>query len=724
MANTKSNPLTSANLIKAEIIRQQLYNIAQEMGIVMIRTSGDPVISEAVDFSTFIADKDGEIISFSGYMTMHAGPARQAVRHILATYSQEDIKPGDAFICNDPHTTGACHPPDVGIVKPIFYDGNLVAWCWAEGHLLDVGGMSPGGFAVTATEAYQEALRFPGIKIVSEGKIVQDIFHLLQANFRMPQHDMNNIRCFIAACNICEKRTIDMIDKYGLEEFNKYVELNKELSEKAYRERIAKLPDKTYEATEWIEHNGHENKLWPVHCKLTIQGDNITLDFTGTAPQTDGFVNISEGTAIGCLMTPIMLVLTPDIPFNEGIIRATNMILPEGTVINCKMPAPVSSGHMEAGMRVTKVVTELLSRAMIESEDEWVRSHAMACFHDSWVVGVFAGNDREGKPVVFLDMNGGGAGGGAQTVSDGLDAAASFTQLSNGLPDIEINELTNPILYLWRKLNVNSGGPGKYRGGQGIEFGWIPWGTEGGNELISSACSQVPARGIMGGYPGGTSGHWIVRNANVENLMKTGTLPSFEQLKGEKELQPFKHVTPISQGDVFVQFEGGGGGLGDPLKRNPEVVLKDFNDGYITQEMAETAYGIVIDEKGNLDEERTKTRRELIRRERLGQSAPPKQKLIVKKSLKFVKSAGDALQVSADSNGQRYMCCSDCGTVLSNIEEAWEQGAGRIVTKASETLGNFGMFLKVKDTAPYVKLQELICPECGTMLGATTSVNE
>jgi N-methylhydantoinase B len=724
MANTKSDQLTSVNLIKAEIIRQQLYNIAQEMGIVMIRTSGDPVISEAVDFSTFIADKDGEIISFSGYMTMHAGPARQAVRHILATYSKDEIKPGDAFICNDPHTTGACHPPDVGIVKPIFYQENLIAWCWAEGHLLDVGGMSPGGFAVAAHDAYQEALRFPGIKIVSEGKIVQDVFHLLQANFRMPQHDMNNIRCFIAACNICEKRTIDMIDKYGLDEFHKYVELNKELTEKAYRERIAKLPDKTYEATEWIEHNGHENGLWPVHCKMTIQGDNLTLDFTGTAPQTDGFVNISVGTALGCIVTPIMLVLTPDIPFNEGIFRATNIILPEGSVVNCKMPAPVSSGHMEAGMRVTKVVTELLSRAMMESEEEWVRSHAMASFHDSWVVGVFAGNDLEGKPVVFLDMNGGGAGGGAQTVSDGLDAAASFTQLSNGLPDTEINELTTPILYLWRKLNVNSGGPGKYRGGQGIEFGWIPWGTEGGSELISSACSQVPARGVMGGYPGGTSGHWIIKNSNIENLMKAGKLPSFEQLEGEKELQPFKHVLPIAPGDVFVQFEGGGGGLGDPLKRDPQVVLKDLHDGYITQEMAEKAYGVFIDQESKLDEERTQTRRELIRRERLDQAIPPKKKLVLKKKLKFVKSAGDALHVNEDSNGLMYACCSNCETVLSSSEEAWEQGAARIVTKASDVLGNFGIFLKGRDSAPYINLQELICPECGNMLGVTTSVNE
>lgn len=723
MAKIKTEQ-SSVNLIKAEIIRQQLYNIAQEMGIVMIRTSGDPVISEAVDFSTFIADKDGEIISFSGYMTMHAGPARQSVRHIMETYSKDEIRPGDAFICNDPHTTGACHPPDVGIVKPIFYQGDLVAWCWAEGHLLDVGGMSPGGFAINAYDAYSEALRFPGIKIVSEGKIVQDVFHLMEANFRLPQHDINNIRCFIAACNTCEKRTVDMIDKYGLDEFNKYVELNKDLTEKAYRQRIAQLPKKTYEATEWIEHNGHENNLWPIHCKLTVNEDSLTLDFTGSAPQTDGFVNTTEGTAIGCTVTPIMLVLTPDIPFNEGIFRATDIILPEGTVVNAKMPAPVSSAHMEAGMRITKVVTELLSRAMMESEDEWIQNHAMAAFHDSWIVGVFAGNDAEGKPTVFLDMNGGGAGGGAQTICDGIDAGAAFTQLSNGLPDIEINELSNPILYLWRKLNVNSGGPGKYRGGQGIEFGWIPWGTEGGNELVSTACWQVPARGAMGGYPGGTSGYWAIKNSNAHRLMQEGKLPNLEQLEGDKELLPSKHVFPIASGDVFVQFEGGGGGLGDPLGRDPQLVLKDLYDGYITQAMAENAYGVVIAENGELDDQRTKTRRELIRKERLDRAIPPIRKSNVKKQLQLVRSSGEALHVKSDSNGQLYTCCSDCGTVLSDRNEPWEQGAVRINHEVSDKLGEYGMFVKGRDTAPYVYLNEFACPECGNMLGVSTSVNE
>lgn len=717
---------TSADLVKAEIIRQRLYNIAQEMGIVMIRTTGDPTISEAVDFSTFIADKDGEIISFSGYITIHAGPARQAVKHILNTYGKDEIKPGDAFICNDPHTTGSCHPPDVGIVKPIFYENELVAWCWAEAHLLDVGGMTPGGFAIDAYDAYSEALRFPGIKIVNEGKVNEDIFKLIQANFRMPQHDINNIRCFIAACNMCEKRIHEMIDKYGLEEFKYYLALNKDLTEKAFKERITQLPDKTYESIEWIEHNGHEYKLLPVKCKMTIDGDKMKLDFTGTAPQTDGFVNIAEGTAIGAIVTPIMLQLAPDIPFNEGIFRALEIILPKGSVVNCTMPAPVSSGHMEAGLRVVKTVSEVFSLAMMESDNEWVRSHAMGNFHENWVVGVFSGENSDGRPTVFLDTNGGGAGGGAQTVCDGLDAAASFTGLSNGLPDIEINEMTSPLLYLWRKINVNSGGPGNFRGGQGIEFAWIPWGTDGGREIISSTCSQVPARGIMGGFPGGTSGHWLIKSANVKKLMSNGKVPTFEMIEGEKELLPAKYSFPISSEDVFVQFEGGGGGLGDPLKRNPERVRQDLYDGYITTKMAEDVYGVIVNEDGQVDYTETSLKRAMMKRQRIENSVSPKisYQNVEKNSLREIKPVGEALTLKEDNSGKRYYCCAECQSVITSVEEDWFQGAGLIRTEITRKFQEFDMWVRGRDEEPKVYLDEYICADCGSMLYVSTSVNE
>jgi N-methylhydantoinase B len=717
---------TSDRLVKAEIFRQQLYSIAKDMGTIMIRTSGEPIISEAVDFSTFIADKNGEIITFSGYMTMHTGPAQAAIQYILQNYSEEEIYPGDAFICNDPHTTAACHPPDVGIVKPIFYQNQLIAWSWAEGHVLDVGGMAPGGFAVGAHDAYSEALRFPGIKIVSQGKMVKDIVHLIKINWRLPDRNINEIRSFIAACNASENQIVDLINKYGLDEFHDYVELNKSLSEEAFRKRISQLPKKTYEGIEWAEHNGHVNDLFPIHCKLTVDENKLTFDFTGTVAQTDGFINVTKGTAIGCALTPVMLMLTQDIPFNEGILRAIEFILPEGTVVSAEMPAPTSMGHAETGMRISKLLTELISEAMMESEEETTRSHAMACFHDAWPAGIFFGLDSQGKMFILADSNGGGAGGGAQTNQDGMDAAGCFTQLSNGLPDIEVNELAFPVLYLWRKLNVNSGGPGKYRGGQGIDFGWIPWEVPGGQETVNTACWQVPPRGIMGGYPGGTSGYWVIKNSNVYRFMEEGKVPTFNELEGEKELLPAKHTGfPILPNDVFVQFEGGGGGLGDPLKRDPETVLQDWLDGYITKKMAKEAYGVVIDEHGSIVELDTQLLRINIKRERLQNSHLPKIECKVNTNeLTYLKSSGESLQIKEDKKGNRYVCCSDCEYPLIEEDLNWKEGARVLKTEVSKALENFGMWVKNRGYSPFVYLNEYICPGCGNMLHVGTSVGE
>ncbi|WP_260287149.1 hydantoinase B/oxoprolinase family protein [Peribacillus aracenensis] len=718
--------VSTDRLVKAEIFRQQLYSIAKDMGTIMIRTSGEPIISEAVDFSTFIADKNGEIITFSGYMTMHTGPAQAAIRYILQNYSEEEILPGDAFICNDPHTTAACHPPDVGIVKPIFYQNQLIAWSWAEGHVLDVGGMAPGGFTVGAHDAYSEALRFPGIKIVRKGKLVKDIVHLIKVNWRLPERNINEIRSFIAACNASENQIVDLINKYGVDEFHEYVELNKLLSEEAFRKRISQLPRKTYEGTEWAEHNGHVNDLFQIHCKLTVGEGHLTFDFNGTVAQTDGFINVSKGTAIGCALTPVMLALTQDIPFNEGILRAIEFILPEGTVVSAEMPAPTSMGHAETGMRISKLLTELISQAMMESDEEKTRSYAMACFHDAWPAGIFYGSDSEGKMFILADSNGGGAGGGAQTNQDGMDAAGCFTQLSNGLPDIEINELTFPVLYLWRQLNVNSGGPGKYRGGQGIDFAWIPWGVPGGHETVNTACWQVPPRGIMGGYPGGTSGYWVIKNSNVHQFMEEGKVPMYSELAGKKELLPAKHIGfPIHPDDVFVQFEGGGGGLGDPLKRDPEIVLQDWQDGYITKKMAKEAYGVVIDENGRIVEQGTQVLRINIKSNRLHKGLKPKKECLVNSNeLTHIKSSGESLVIKEDIKGLRYVCCSGCEYPLADENSDWKEGAKVLKTEAPKALGKFGMWVKNREEAPFVFVDEYICPGCGSMLHIGTSIGE
>jgi N-methylhydantoinase B len=606
------------DLVDLEIFNRSLENIANEMGTVMVRASGSPVIAEAADFSTFVLDSEGELLAFGGYIAFHAGPARKAVRHVISAFPEDQIRPGDLFICNDPHTTGNAHQPDVGVVRPIFRDGKRIAWCWAEGHTYDVGGMGPGGFAPMATETYGEGLRLPGLKIVSEGEIVEDVWRLIESNVRVPTMVLNDVRCMMAACNRGDQRLQEVVDRWGLDVYDLYVEEMKSAAERALRGRIETLPDGEWTVEDFAEHNGHQNDLFRIRCTVRVEGGRMSFDFDGSAPQTEGFINCALATIEGMVICPIVLMLVPDLPINEGTFRAIDVTAPKGTVLNPEMPAPTSSGHMEVGTRVEHCVTRILAELQRRSTSEWVREHVMSAWHDCWPGAVFYAPLETGELVPFLDMHGGSAGGGAQPVGDGLDCAATLPQLQNGVPDIELNESQYPVLYLWRRLNRGSGGAGEFRGGHGVDLGWTPWRTPGGQGHFFLASWQVAATGTAGGYPGATSHFEIRKGAEADQRLAEGVIPlEFETLAGESlEVAAKQFGVDVVAGDVVTMGSGGGSGLGDPLDRDPAAVIADLRDDVIDRETALVAYGVVCSEYLELDAGATERQRAKVREER------------------------------------------------------------------------------------------------------------
>lgn len=721
-ASAESVDLTGVDLVDVEIFQRQLYSIASEMGLIMIRTSGDPTISEAVDFSTFIADAAGEIISFSGYMTWHFGPARQTVRHLLDVIPAEEIRPGDAFICNDPHTTGACHAPDIGIVRPIFYEGELIAWCWSEAHVLDIGGMAPGGFAPAATECYAEGLRFPGIKIVSEGKVIDDIVRLIEANFRVPQRNLNDLRCFIAACNVCDERLQDILAEYGPEKFKEYNEIGKVLSERAMRKRIAGLPDGVRRASAYVEHNGHANDLYEIRLELTVDGEDVTIDLTGTSPQTDGFVNMSLGSTIAVAITPMLVTLAPDVPINEGAIRAFEVIAPEGTIVNPVMPAPCGAGHIESGLRLSRLVMGELAELQAASADPFVREHAMSPFSEAFSGGVFYAPNDDGEFLPFLDLHGNGSGGGAHAHMDGMDAAANLTQLQAALPDAEIYELQYPILYLWRRLHVGSGGAGAQRGGQGIEYAFIPWRTVGGVENAFTNSSQLPPPGSFGGYPGGTCGFRQVHGANAEVRVRDGeALLTMEEIGGQVEEYEAKTMgKPTVPGDVIVTRVGGGGGFGDPLDRDPDAVAQDFADGYIPERALRAAYGVVLDVDGGVDAVATAAARDAIRADRMSWPRPRSYDAAVPSGARR-RPVQPSLLLSEGDDGPGAYSCAHCQTALAPGDEDYREYLCSRRGNAAARMAELGAEIVARDG---VDLVERACPGCGSMVTVDLAVED
>jgi N-methylhydantoinase B len=579
--------------------------------------------------------------------------------------------------------------------------------------------MAPGGFAPQAEEAYAESIRWPGIKIVEEGELIEDIHRLHNANVRIPVRVFNDVRALIAANNRCDRRLTSTIEEFGLDTFKHYQSVNKDLTKGAVKSRIQNLPDGSYSTTQWVEHDGKQNKLYNVEISLTVDDNKLTVDFSGSAEQAPGFINVSEAGTVGITMTPVMLMLCPDIPVNEGMFESVDVITEEGTVVNPTMPAPVGSGHIETGAEVSKGVTTLLSRVMNGSDSEFIRDHAMAPFLDAWSVGIFYGENQFGDPDVFLDMNGGSAGGGAQSVSDGLDCTGMFGQLQNGLPDIEINESEHPLLYLWRELNLNSGGPGEYRGGMGMDFAWTLHDVSGGQETVTTACTQVPTSGVSGGYPGDTSVWRTKKDSDINSTLKEGDIPDgYDNIEGENKELPAKRAgIKLDEDTVFRYSVGGGSGFGDPLLRDPDKVLSDVQDGYISKGAAKDTYGVIITADLEVDETATTEARGSIREERQNWSVEQKFDEGVADTSKVTRFNRNVTVVRA--KGDKYLECRNCETVFAPFvsfdSQEWLSYTAKNDSPLAQRLADLSVFAQKREDDPDIRLREHCCPSCGTL---------
>jgi N-methylhydantoinase B len=699
--------------VTLEVIRMRLDSIVEEMGIAMIRSSGSPVITEAGDFNTALFDPTGRIYAYSDYVQFHIGSGSVAVQNLVKVIEGEPLHPGDAFISNDPHTAGASHPPDTNVISPIFHDDELIGWAQSQAHLVDVGGMTPGGFAPGATDCYAEALRLPpGVKIFEKGEPVEWVRRTLLNNVRVPALFWNDVRSLVASNNTGIRRLLGTIAEFGLEQFREYTRLSFELAEQVVRERIAAIPDGTYRAEEWTEHNGHVDDLYRVACTMTKRGSQITFDFAGSSEQTGGFVNCSYGALVGSVASAVVPILAWDVPFNEGVMTAFDVVAEPGTIVNPTPPAPISNGHLTTGARVSRLVTKLMNEACRTSGDDVIRSRTQGVWADSWTGGISAGTSDAGEYFVLFNMDGGGMGAGAQPEMDGLDCAGMMTQVNNMLPDVEMNEMLYPVLYLWKQLNTSSAGHGAQRGGLGLEFAWTLHGAPEVVQTVFAPSAQVVADGFGGGLPAGGSGHEVRRATNVAALLQQGTVPAEPALTAERTdlLAINQQSVPIVAGDVFVQWIAGGGGYGDPLLRDPARVAADVTDGYVSAETAAATYGVVLTASG-VDEQATALARDAVRRSRLG--AEP--------TAQVAPDAAGAASVPQRDDAGWY--CPASGARLGNDPD-WRPHAVLATHVAADRLAEHGVRVRRRDAGPRVLIDEYYSPACGTLLEARIRVEE
>jgi N-methylhydantoinase B len=687
--------LTGRDLVEAEVFRKRLENLTTEMAITLARTSGSIHVTDSKDFSTALFDVDGEQIGFSGWVSFHVASSLLGVESVRSQ-NLDDLRPGDIFICNDPYTSGAIHQGDVGIVMPFFHGDELLGWGFANEHVADVGGTAIGGMAPEARDIYSESLRLPAVRIGRDYRIEQSWRRFIEVSVRVPGPVLNDIQSMVAGNNVGAAKFDRLVERYGVERFSRLTAIGKDLTEEALRDRIGSLPNGVYRATEWCEYDGHgDDLLLDVGCELEVMDGSLEFRFSSHTPQLDAFVNGAKPATWGQCMTALLCVLAYDIPVNAGLWRPIEIdIGPPGTVVHPVPPAPVSNAHMEVGMRIAKLTVDVLSQACAGSSNPAVRARVAGRPHDGFPVALLFGPNQHGQPWVTVYQDPAvGVGGGAQTSGDGLDCYGAHCMLGCGMPDIEVQENVDPKLFLYRKLSPVSSGAGSSRGGLGIEEAVITRGSQQIAGIMLSSVERVPPGGFGGGYPASGSSYVVLKNTGALEAIEGGSLPDLERFEGESQRPPSKTGSLVlEEGDVIVLRGGGGGGLGDPLFRETALVADDLRSGYITPQVAENLYGVVVAD-GKVDEDASKDRRARIREERIGE--------VPTREAKPPADRGIAVGPSG---------CEACGEPLSTMPDPR-------VRPLVDALEELGMEARPRpEGKDRMLLRETFCPGCGSAL--------
>lgn len=606
-----------------EVIRHRLTSITEDMGEALKRMSGSVVVTDCNDFDAAIMDEVGDVVQVGLYNTELAASLDMAANWTLRHRCRRPgIGPGDMFLCNDPWVGGGLHQNDVSLIAPLFIDGELFCWTGAVAHQVDLGGVSPGSWSVGAADVFWESLPTPPVKLVENGRIRDDIEDVYLRRSRVPKLVALDLRAKIGANNVAHERLRALCEKYGATTVKAVMRRTMNDAEARLRAKLCELPDGSWTSVAHQDSARAEDRgIYKIVLTLTKAGDRLTFDFTGTDPQVEGLINCTLTGLRGGIMPVVLTMLCGDIPWAPGgIWRCIDIVSEPGTINNCTFPAGIGKASVASGWATTNVTTECLA-GMLDAHPEH-RKRLMSVCCGTWDFVLLAGVDQRGSGFVTMLCDSMAGGLGARADSDGVDTGGLACIPMGRVADVEMNEFAFPILYLWRKEEADSGGPGRFRGGVGASSCFIPYDSPiGGVHLVVSAPGKaLPlAVGTSGGLPAGTQHDVLLRRTSIRSAFAQGWMPSsLDHVGGDRELLAAHHETDLGPDDVYYTHWQGGGGYGDPLLRNPEAVASDVRARKVSTRGAEEVYGVEFDEHGRVDEEATRRRRATLRRRRAG----------------------------------------------------------------------------------------------------------
>jgi N-methylhydantoinase B len=554
-AATRRDPLAF------ELIKNALAGIADGMAVTVVRTARSFVVKQSMDFSTALCDARGELVAQGMGTPLHLGSMMPALQGVLRRYPG-GFEPGDIYLINDPYAGGS-HLPDIFLFKPILVGGTLAAFAGAIAHQTDIGGRVSGGNACDNTEIYQEGLRLPPLKLFARGVPNESLFAILAANVRVPDKVLGDVRAQVAALHQGERDFLRVVQDYGLEELQGYLADILDYTERFTRAEIAAMPDGEYTWTEYIDDDGIDPDPIRIHLTLTIHGDSLTADFTGTSAQCQGSIQPNLSATKAMVYAAVRCVLDPALPNNGGYFRPIRVIAPEGSFVNPLHPAPVAARALGA-RRVAQAVFGALTQALPGK------------IFAAWGGGEFGisigGYYANRQPFVHLEFHNDASWGGGPH-KDGLDGhPGPMSNLAN--TPIELLEAEQPIRIDQYGFVPDTGGPGEYRGGLATvrDFRLL----EPATLQIRSDRRRFLPYGLYGGKPG----------TPAAGILNPDT---------DHAVMPSKFLMRAKRNDVFRMVLAGGGGYGDPLERDPERVAEDVREEKLSREYARREYGVVLD---------------------------------------------------------------------------------------------------------------------------------
>ncbi|NMA17780.1 MAG: hydantoinase B/oxoprolinase family protein [Clostridiaceae bacterium] len=558
--------------ITFSVLQSAFKSIADEMNINMFRSAYSAVITEGRDIGAALFNGNGNLIvqgesDLGVFVTM----MQYSVRKIVEVY-EGNLFEGDVFINNDPFI-GGTHFNDVGVIKPVFYKGKRIGFVAIAGHWADVGGSTPGSLNSVAEEHFEEGLRIPPVKIMERGVMAKGVHDIIMSNVRIPWEREGDLSSQISSVAIGERRVIELADKYGVENILEFMEETIEYAKVMLEKEIDKIPDGSYFFEEYMDEESKYCKdPVKIAVKMTVKGNRMEFDFSGSDPQTRSAANGTYSSTVSAVIVTIKS-LFPDVPMSYGCFLPISFIIPEGTVVNARPPAAISAMAGTVYEKVIGVSLGALAHACPEK--------STGCPHGLINLVMGGVDDKTGEYYVMYLFSEGGFGGRA--TKDGSSGLVSLFGGGARITPVEVFERKYPILFNQWSLRQDSGGPGRFRGGNGsIKRFVIARGTAKLSALGDR--EKFPPWGLFGGKPAMPQG--LVLNMGTEREVNL-------TLKASNYL--------VKEGDEVTVLVAGGGGYGDPLERDYALAEKDFLHGLLSSEHLYQEYGIVIDDQDKVD---------------------------------------------------------------------------------------------------------------------------